>query len=87
MFKMNRELSQKACEEELIKFRDIEEKVYSGKYLNSMELQLEADVIFSNYQRGYDELLGPCKSEVLLKYKEKVGINRYCQNKEIFLNL
>ena len=72
--KDNIEKSIKRCEQEFIQYKELKEKAKKGFFENSQELRDEAKSMFDNYERVYDEVLGPCKDSVLEKYKGKVNM-------------
>ena len=72
--KDNIEKSIKRCEQEFIQYKELKEKAQKGFFENSQELRDEAKSMFDNYERVYDEVLGPCKDSVLEKYKGKVNM-------------
>ena len=68
----NTEKSVEKCEQKFDKFRELEDKAHKGLYENGQELRDEAKPMFKNYEKDYDENLGPCRDSVLEKYLGKV---------------
>ena len=69
------------CEQKFGKFRELEVKAHKGLYESSQELRDEANPMFKNYEKDYDENMGPCRYSVLQKYQEKVGTRKYVMAK------
>ena len=80
--KSNIEKSQKRCVQEFIQFKELKDKAQNGFFENSQELRNEAQPMFENYERVYDEILGPCKHSVLEKYKKEVNMSMTVWNRD-----
>ena len=69
----NIERSTEKCEQKFDRYSELEEKAHKGLYETSQELRDEANPMFEDYAKGYDENMGPCRDSVRQKYQDKVG--------------